>query len=176
MIKTILYMAVTANGMIADEAGDTSWVTPGDWEHFKQLAKQTGNVVIGRGTYDAMIEEKTFPIPDCLNVVMTSSIPETSPGTNVVFSDKSPEETLEELKKRGFAGALIAGGGELNGSFVTDGLVDELQLTLEPVILGQGIRLFGSGVDFKRPLTLIGVEKVSESEVRLRYRIEKPAS
>ncbi|MEK7608044.1 MAG: dihydrofolate reductase family protein [Patescibacteria group bacterium] len=171
MVKTILYMAVTANGFVADEAGDTSWVSSKDWENFKVLAKRTGNVVVGRGTYDVMVKDGTFPIPDCLNVVMTSNIPETSPGTNVFFSDQSIEETLEELEKKGFNEVLVAGGGELNGSFMSDGLFDEIYLTVEPVVFGRGVPLFGVGTDFKRSLTLLGVEKISESEVQLHYGI-----
>lgn len=176
MVKTILYMAVSANGLIADELGDTSWVSEKDWERFKTLAKRLGNVIIGRGTYDVMVKDGTFPIPDCLNVVMTSHIPETSPGTNVFFSDQSIEETLEELEKKGFHEVLVAGGGELNGSFMTDGLVDELYLTVEPIVLGQGIPLFGVGTEFKRPLTLLGVEKVSENEVQLHYGVSRESS
>lgn len=172
-MKLILYMAVTANGFVATEEGATDWVSQEDWERFRKISKETGVVIIGRTTYEAMIEEKTFPLPDCLNVVMTREAPTNGAMKNVVFTDKSPEEVLEDLAKEGFDSALLAGGGELNGSFMADGLVDEVYLTLEPVVFGEGVKLFGSGF-FRRELDLLGVEKVSDSEVQLHYRVKRP--
>lgn len=172
-MKLILYMAMTVNGFVATEEGATDWVSKEDWERFRKVAKETGNVIIGRTTYETMIEEKTFPLPDCLNVVMTREAPKVEPMKNVVFTDKSAEEVLEDLAKEGFESALLAGGGELNGSFMADGLIDEIYLTVSPVAFGEGVKLFGSGF-FKRELDLLGVEKVSDSEVQLHYRVKRP--
>ena len=171
-MKLILYMAMTVNGFVATEEGDTDWVSPEDWDRFKKIAKETGNVIIGRTTYEAMIEEKTFPLADCLNVVMTREAPPVEPIKNVIFSDKSPEEVLEDLAKQGFESALLAGGGELNGSFMADGLIDEIYLTVEPIAFGEGVKLFGSGF-FRRDMELLGVEKISDSEVQLHYAVKR---
>lgn len=166
-------MAATINGFVATEEGVTDWVSQEDWERFGKMAKETGNVIIGRTTYEAMVEEKTFPMPGCLNVVMTREAPRAEPMKNVIFTDKSPEEVLEDLAKQGFESALLAGGGELNGSFMADGLIDEIYLSVQPVAFGEGVKLFGSGF-FRRELDLLGVEKVSENEVQLHYRVKRP--
>ncbi len=171
-MRVILYMAMTANGYVATTEGGTEWVSPGDWERFKELARETGNVVVGRATYDAMVDEKTFPVPGALNVVMTREAPTADPLKEVVFSDASPEEVIAMMREKGFESVLVAGGGSLNGSFMTDGLIDELYLTVEPVVLGDGIRLFEHG-DFARELELVDTAKLSEHEVQLHYRVKK---
>jgi dihydrofolate reductase len=171
-MKVILYIAITANGYIATLDGDSSWTSPIDEQNFFALAKQTGNVVIGRNTYDALVAARAFPIPDTLNVVMTSQPPEAEPLKNVVFFSDSPEEIVEELRGRGMSEVLVAGGGQLAGSFMADGLIDELYLTIAPLVLGQGIHLF-EHVDFRRDLELMESRNISEHEVQLHYAVRK---
>ncbi len=169
--KVIACMAVTANGFVATPEGGTDWVSSADWENFKNFAKRVGNVIIGRGTYDSMVAEGSFPLPDALNVVMTSSPPQSEPLKNVIFRDSSPEEVLEELKGK-FSEILVGGGGELLGSFMADGLLDELYLTVEPAVFGEGIKLFGNG-EFDRRLRLLELKKLGEDEVQLHYAVRK---
>jgi dihydrofolate reductase len=171
-MKLILYMASTVNGFIATEEGDSSWTTLVNEQHFAAMRKKTGVVIIGRATYDALVEAKEFPFSDCLNVVMAREAPSAGALKNVVFTDQSPEEVLEDLAKQGFEEALLAGGGELNGSFMADGLIDEIYLTLEPLTFGDGIKLFGFA-GFRRDLELLDVEKISDGEVQLHYAVRR---
>lgn len=171
-MKIIAYMAITPNGFIATPEGNTAWVSSADWDNFRNLAKRTGAVIIGRGTYDAMVVEGTFPLPGTLNVVMTANPPKVEPLKNVVFEDGSPEEVLENIKKIGHTEVILGGGGELLGSFMTDGLLDELYLTVEPVIFSEGIRLFGYG-EFERQLELLDVNRTDSGEVRLHYAVRR---
>jgi len=166
-------MTMTANGFIATEEGDSSWTSLISGQRLSALRKRIGNVILGRGAYEALVEAKEFPFPDCLNVVMTREAPATEALQNVIFSDKSPEEILEDLAARGFEEALLVGGGELNGSFITDGLVDEVYLTLEPLLLGEGVKLFGNS-GFRRELELLDMNKISENEIQLHYRVRRP--
>jgi dihydrofolate reductase len=171
-MKIILYMTVTANGFIATLEGGTEWVSPAAQEEFRQLAKQTGNVVFGHNTYAAMVAASSFPVPGVLNVVMTSQPPDVDPIKNVIFFTESLEDMIQELSKQGMAEILVAGGGQLAGSFMTDGLVDEIYLTIEPLMLGQGIHLF-EHAEFERQLELIGSKNVSDHEVQLHYAVRK---
>lgn len=169
-MKVILYMAITANGYIATEDGDSSFTSEADEENFREMVKQVGVVVMGRNTYDYLVKGKAFPIPDALNVVMTTNPPEVESLKDVIFLDGSPEEVVEELKKRELQEVVIAGGGELSGSFMTDGLIDEIYLTVEPVVFGQGINLFEHG-EFKRNLELLDTKKISDNEIQLHYGV-----
>lgn len=68
---------------------------------------------------------------------------------------------------------MVCGGGELNGSFMKENLVDEIYLDIEPVAFGKGIELFGNKADFEVNLEVIGVKNISPNEIQLHYKVLK---
>lgn len=164
-------MAMTANGLIAKEDDDVWFVSKNSWKSFEKLMKKCGNMIIGRRTYEISVKDGTFPY-SCFNVVMTKQKIENKWGDKVVFTNKKPEEVLRFLKKKGFKTAFIGGGGTLNASFMKEGLVDEIYLDVEPVVLGKGIRLFADS-DFEAKLRFIEIKKLSKNEVQLHYKVVK---
>lgn len=169
-MKTILYMAVSLDGYIAKENDDTDWVSEAEWESFKKILKASGNAIVGRRNYDIVKNEASFPFRE-LFIVGVSSQEIKSDQDNVAWV-KSPKEALKLLDEKGFATALISGGGELNGSFLKEGLIDEIYLDVEPIVLGNGIRLFGNtAVETK--FELIETKKITDSEIQLHYKILK---
>jgi riboflavin biosynthesis pyrimidine reductase len=67
---------------------------------------------------------------------------------------------------------LVAGGGKLNGSFMKEGLIDDIYLDVEPTILGNGIKLFGDR-ELEKKLRLIGMKRLSRNEIQLHYKVIK---
>jgi dihydrofolate reductase len=169
-------MAVTPNGFIAGQKDDTSWVSKSDWKEFIRVAKKKGNVVMGRRTYEAMLEEKTFPVPDCLNIVMTSrkKLLANAKWDNVIFTNETPLGVLEHLKEKKMKEVLIAGGGKVSASFLKDNLIDELYLTVEPIVFGRGVKLF-DGSDLEKKLKFVEMYQLSPDEIQLHYRVKKQA-
>lgn len=170
-MKVILYMAITPNGFIAKENGDSSWTSESDQRRYDELSKAAGNIVIGRKTYETLKEQNLFPLPGRLNVVVTSQ-PETVEESESVSAARSPQQALNYLKAKGFETAFIAGGGQLNGSFMAASLVDEVYLTIEPLIFGRGIELFSEAA-FENKLELIETIKLSANELQLHYHVIK---
>ncbi|MFQ6010344.1 MAG: dihydrofolate reductase family protein [Candidatus Aenigmatarchaeota archaeon] len=171
-MKVILYMATTANGMIAGEDDDTSFASDVEWESFRSMINRVGNMIIGRRTYEVMKEGGEFSgLENIKVVVLTRDTSLKSDIPNIVFKNQ-PKEVLKFLEEQGFKEALVAGGGKLNASFMKEGLVDEIYLDIEPTILGKGIKLF-SDEDFKTNLELIETKKLSPSEIQLHYRVKK---
>lgn len=170
-MKVVLYMAITANSMIAKEDDDTSFVSDAEWDSFTKVLKQAGNYVMGRRTYEESVNADVFPY-DCLNVVMTKQKIKNKWGDRVIFTDKSPREVLNLLKEKGFATAFIGGGGELNASFMRDGLIDEIFIDVEPWVYGKGIPLFAP-TDFEVRLELLDTKKLSDQTIQLHYRVKK---
>src|SRR3990167_10443630 len=146
-MKVILYMGISANGYIAKPDDDTvSWISNTEWEAFKAKSEQIGNLIIGRKTFDVAISENQFPFTKSFNVIVTSKDIENKWKDHVAFV-KTPKEALATLEQKGFDTAMLGGGGEINTSFIKEGLVDEIFLDVEPAILGKGIKLF-SEADF----------------------------
>jgi dihydrofolate reductase len=64
----------------------------------------------------------------------------------------------------------IIGGGELNGSLALLGVIDEMILDIEPTILGEGTRLFGS-YDIPLKLKLLDSKLIGDSTTQRHYEI-----
>lgn len=169
-MKVILYNAISIDGFIAVKDGDTSWVSPSDWEEFAKFIVDAGIIVMGKNTYVASGED--FPYVDAINIVMTNdkALQEKSTDSEV-FTDKTPHEVVAFAKAKGFEKLLLIGGGLLNGSFLNDGLIDEIVISIHPIVLNKGIRLF-ENTDKMIELEYIE-SKVVENLVQARYKVLK---
>jgi dihydrofolate reductase len=113
----------------------------------KELIEATGAIVIGRRSYDIADAVDGF-VDDPYKVpyfVVSHSVPEkpAKGETKFIFVTEGIEETLEQA--RAAAGAkdvVIGGGANLAQQFLKAGLIDELQLHVVPVVMGEGLRLF----------------------------------
>ena len=171
-MKTILYMGISANGYIAKTDGNSEWTSEEDLKGFYEQSKKAGNIIMGKNTYLAALQYGYFPFPDSLNVVVSHKQIENKWGDNVIIMDKPPKEILAMLEQKGFTAAFLAGGGQLNASFVKEGLIDEMYLDIEPLILGQGIKIFADA-DFEFWMELIDFKKLNINTIQLHYKVIK---
>lgn len=166
-MKVILYMAITANGMIAKENDDTSWVTETEWKSYSAAVCLAGCLIVGRRTYYILTKQPEFAeFKDVKLVAVSKEDFETLAQNH--FVAHSPKEALEILKD--FKEIVVAGGGILNASFLSENLVDEIYLDVEPIVFGKGIRLFAES-DFETKLKLLEVKKLSPNEIQLHYKV-----
>ncbi len=168
-MKVILYMAITANGMIAKENDDTSFVSKKEWNSYSAAVRKAGNLVIGHRTYNILTKQPEFKEFEKVNLVVVSHNKFPTLSSNH-FIAKSPKEALNILKT--FKSVVVAGGGILNSAFMKAGLVDEIFLDIEPKILGKGIKLFFDE-NFESDLSLLDIKKVSKNCIQLHYKVKK---
>ena len=164
-MKIILMMAMTADGKIAKTSDHfPDWTSKEDKKYFFETTKKHGAVLMGEKTF------KTFPkpLPDRLNVVFTL---EKNPKKqeNVKWVSGDPEKVLDDLEKMGYGSAILGGGAFLNSQFLKKKLIDEIWLTIEPKIFGDGLGIFSG--DFNQDLKLISVEKINENSVVVKYEV-----
>jgi dihydrofolate reductase len=167
-VRRALYLTLTANGLVA-RADEAHPIPPAILSDFVRRVMEAGNVVVGRRAFEQMgaqMAQAGFaPIE---TVVISRSGVQTPPGVVVAAS---PAEALAHLEQRGFETALVGGGAELDGSFLSQGLVDEIWLDVEPSIAG-GIELATEG--FESHLRLAGAGKLGEDVVQAHYLVEDP--
>ncbi|OGC51640.1 hypothetical protein A2982_02060 [candidate division WWE3 bacterium RIFCSPLOWO2_01_FULL_39_13] len=170
-MKVVLYMAITANGYIAKPDGNTDWVCETDWNELEKFVGNSDTVLMGKKTWQVSGDD--FPYGSCLNVVMTNDILLLSKKEEkVMFTDKSPRALVKALGLRGFSRLLIIGGGITNSIFAKSGVIDEVLLSVHPLIFGKGIKLFADS-DFGLSLKLLTVKTLNEGLVQLRYQVKK---
>ena len=162
-------MAITANGFIAKNDDDTSWISKEEWDSYSLAVRTAGCLIVGRRTYDILTKQPEFSELKNVKLVAVSETDFQTLSANHLVAH-SPKEALEFLKE--FKEVVVAGGGTLNASFLVENLVDEVYLDIEPIIFGNGIPIF-KGKDFERKLKLIGQKKITGNEIQFHYQVIK---
>jgi dihydrofolate reductase len=103
-------------------------------------------------------------------IVLTHDTAAKPSRSNVVFTDRTPQEIVRVLEARGHHEAVIIGGTQTVSEFVKSGLVDELYLVVEPVLFGAGLPLLRD-VDAEYKMALMDVQKLNPHTVQLHYQL-----
>jgi dihydrofolate reductase len=169
-MKVILYMAISIDGYIAKKDGDSDWVSEVDAKIFEEKIEEAGCIVVGRKTFDQYYDD-LYPVKGVTNIVLTSDEERQDEDENVVFVS-STLEALQIAKDKKHEAVFLIGGGLTNTAFVQDNLVDEIFLSVHPVILGEGIKIFEN---FEKlvDIEFIDLKKLNEGLIQLHYKIIK---
>ncbi len=174
-MKVILYIAISVNGYIAKENDDTGWVSETEWKGYSDMIKKVGNMIIGRRTYEVMLQNDEFnrsQLNEIKIIVVTDDPSLQIHNPEFISTAKLPREALSALHKQDFETIMVCGGGGLNTSFMKENLIDEIYLDIEPIIFGRGIKVFAE-IDFELKLKLLETKKISDNEIRLHYKVIK---
>jgi len=165
-MKIILVMAVTVDGKIAqNQAHFPDWTSQEDKEFFKEFSKKHKVVLMGENTFKTLKK----PLLGRLNVVFSEK--NLQDYENVLYVSGKVEEVVKDLEAKGYKSAVLGGGAYLNSQFLKAGLIDEIFLTIEPLVFGKGISLFIES--FLLQLELIEFKKLNNNSVLLGYKVIK---
>lgn len=170
-MKTTLVMATTINGYVAGPDDDTEWVK--DFDLFYKTVADFGVAVMGKRTYDESVRFNAFPYKGAWNIVMTHNkelLAKTE--DNVLYTDASPKDIVKLVEQKGHERLLVIGGGHVNGSFLKEGLIDEIILDVHPMIMAQGIHLFESDFPYQQ-LELVSHQEINDQILQVTYRVKK---
>lgn len=172
-MKVILYMAISLNGVIARENNDEDFLSDENWDTFVELVNKVGCVIWGRKTLEIVggwNKRYLEGISKAQKVVVSSD--EKLKLEKGYVKATSPQNALDLLSKQGFKEAIVSGGSKLNSSFAKEGLIDEIIINIDPVVVGKGIPLFSSE-DFDLNLKLLEYKKIADNRVQLRYKVKR---
>ncbi len=138
-------VAVTSkDGKLADNKGDAySWVSPEDQQLFTEIKSGYSLIVMGRKTYEA-IKGQLRLSPEILRIVLTHTPQQYESDmipNELEFISAEPIPLVEAMEQRGYTSMLIAGGSQVYTEFAQTGLINRFHVTVEPVILGEGLPL-----------------------------------
>ena len=191
-MKCSVFIATSLDGYIATPDGDVDWldtcgkqgVDLGDDADmgFSELMASVDCLIMGRNTLEKLasfgLTAETWPYGD-VKVIGLSRTLKTLPAgfaglgdikNNIELFAGSIPKLIEKLEQQGLSHAYIDGGAVVT-SFLKLKLIDDVCITLAPVLLGKGIRLFGEMGDS------IQLEKASSKVfandfVQVRYNVE----
>jgi len=141
MRKIILNLAVSLDGYIEGPNGEFDWCFTDQDYGMSEFLKGVDDIFFGRKSYEALIGMDTNPYPDKAKFVFSEN-----PGyaaTNAITL-RAHLIKISEIKESRGNDIWLFGGAELFNKFLDMDLVDELQLSVHPLLLGKGTPLFTS--------------------------------
>lgn len=176
MRKVILYIATSIDHYIAKKDGDTTWLHSPELTienedyGYQALMDSIDTTLMGNKTYEQIMSfDIPFPYPNTTNYVFTRN-KEKKDTKQVTFVRENIEAFVKELKAKEGKDIWLIGGGQINTILINSGLVDELILSLIPIVLGEGIPLFSQEMKTKK--LLLNTSKVYTSGlVQLKYSL-----
>jgi len=167
MRKLKLQMQITVDGFVAGPKGQLDWMT---WEmderlisFINHLTDTSDTILLGRNMTDGFIKywehvitqpnspeysfgQKMVSIP---KVVISKTVARVE-GQNVRVENSPIVDVVKHLKTHSGKDIIVYGGATFVSSLIANELIDELNLFVNPVAIGEGMRVFGS----RRPLKL----------------------
>ena len=166
-----VFIATSLDGFIARRDGGIDWLSiveaPGEDYGYAKFFADIDALILGRGTYEKVLSFPAWPYGDKRCVVLTHGAYESRHGERFHAGDPGP--LLAELHAAGVRRIYVDGGAVIR-QFLRDGLIDDLTLSIIPIVLGDGLPLFDASVPTRR-LRLAGSQAFPSGLVQLRYDV-----
>lgn len=178
-MRVSVYIAASLDGFIARPDGDIDWLhaveePEGEDYGYYAFLDSVDAIVMGRHTFEKVLTFGAWPFDDAQRVVVLSStltaLPTDLPAT-VTLAAGTPAEVLAQLAAEGIE-HLYLDGGQAIQRFLAAGLVNRITLTRIPVVLGEGIPLFGS-LPAEVWLTHVETKSYPNGLVQSTYEVEQ---
>jgi dihydrofolate reductase len=145
MALTIYYVASSIDGFIADADDRIDWLeqfgTASFEEDYERFIAGIGAIVMGSVTYEFLLNQPTvaWPYAGIPTWVLTHRELPVIDGAELVFWSGDVAQLDEEVREAaGDRDVWVVGGGNVAAQFADAGLLDELQVTIMPVVVGSG--------------------------------------
>jgi len=146
-VTASVFVGASVDGFIARADGGLDWLPAGGGEPhgYDEFMATVDALVIGRHTFETVLTFETWPYGDKRVVVLSSRPLDLSvvKGGVVEQMGGEPAEIVSRLEKSG-ARHLYVDGGITVQQFLRAGLIQRLIITRVPVLIGEGIPLFGA--------------------------------
>jgi dihydrofolate reductase len=162
-------VAMSLDGYIAGPKGEFDWIKTDPDFDFNALFSQFDTIVAGRGTFEPMVAVGRTSIPGMKTLVVSRTLrPEDHPDVVIV-----PEiAALKDMKASPGKDIWLFGGGKLFRSLAEAGMVDTVEVSVMPILLGDGVTLAPNLSNWIK-LSLTNHRVYSSGSVSLEYTVRQ---
>jgi len=175
--KLILYIAASLDGYIAKPNDDLSFLDAmqqeGEDYGYHDFIASIDTIIVGRKTYDWVMKQvPEYPYQE-QDVYVVTRAQKPKQG-NIQFYSGELKELVFKLKTQAGKHIFCDGGSEIVNTLLREQLFDELIISVIPVILGDGIRLFQTGLP-EQTLALLSAKTFDTGLTQLHYGVKTKA-
>jgi dihydrofolate reductase len=174
MRDVILLITCSLDGYIADEDGNVDWLLGEDEYDFDSFLAKTDILLMGHKTYKQVLDFGKWPYEEkeCYVFTTQDPYPENEKINDKVLFSNDPVSVTENLIIGTGGYIWVVGGSSIISPILNKGLINELRIAIQPIILGKGIPLFSNIVKNIR-LDLSSSQEYKSGIVELVYRLHK---
>ena len=175
-------VAASLDGFIADADGAFDWIPDDPTINFGALFARIDTVLLGRRTFELVRTQSEAGAPSAwspgtrMYVFSDTLAPEAAYPDMTIVRRHSATDTVAALRAEPGAGEIwLFGGGELFASLLAAGLVDQVEVTVVPMLLGSGVPLLPAPAkaSMRAPLTLRHSHVYPSGLVALTYDVRR---
>ncbi len=173
MRKTVLFIAMSLDGYIADQAGGVGWLEGQDnaaetVDFYERFIGNVDTVVMGWNTYHQIVTQLSpsdWVYSGLKSYVVTHrSLPSLD---DIFFVNTEPDRLIKQIQQKPGKDIWICGGAKVVQPLLANDLIDQYRISVIPTLLGAGIRLFET-LNRERKLKLVSSEE-SNGMIELIY-------
>jgi dihydrofolate reductase len=172
-VRTTYYVASTVDGFIAEVDGGVGYLSELD-DHdpnsFEVFIGSVDGLLMGRSTYDQVLGFGQWPYGKLPCWVATNRDLEQVAGNTSAIQGE-PNKMISQIEATNAKHLWLVGGGKIAAQFLRAKLIDHLIVSIIPVALGTGIRLF-EGLDAKQWFTYEKTEFRSGGIIEVHYKMK----
>jgi dihydrofolate reductase len=174
--KIIVNIATSADGYVARADGNLDWLTdrpaPKGFYGLPEFERSTDAKILGRKTFERSLQMGARFQASAVRYVFSRRPPPASVPEGVHFVTQSIAAFAKQLRSRAGKNVWMMGGGEIIGSFLDAGAIDEFIITVMPTFIGEGIPLLAPR-HREVALQLLGVQQFPDGVVQLHYEVQR---
>jgi len=171
--KLVLYISMSLDGFLATNDDDLSWLSvvekEGEDYGYAEFNKTVDTYIVGRKTYETVLKLTggEFPVSEQHKCYVITR-QERKNENGITFYSGNIKELINKLKSETGKTIYCDGGGQIVKLLMDENLIDEYRVSIIPIILGDGKRLFKGGTPMIN-LTALPSKHYESGLVHLRY-------
>jgi dihydrofolate reductase len=176
MSKIVLYIASSLDGFIARRNGDITWLdefnVEGEDYGYSEFLNGVDIIVMGSKTYEQVLSFGKWPYEGFKTYVLTRRKLDCVDGEGVKFYFGDLDSFVHNIKHESRKDIWLVGGATVAQTFLRRRNIDEIILSIIPIILGDGISLF-KNEDEEILLDLLQSKSYRNGAVQLHYALRR---
>jgi dihydrofolate reductase len=171
-----MFMAMSLDGFVAREDSNLDWLmkqkTEGEDHGYEAFMASVDGLVMGSGSFRTVLSFDAWPYDKPVVVLSRTLTTEDIPSElrdKVSITTQEPQQVLASLAEQGWKRAYID-GGKIIQSFMRERQIVDMTVTIVPILLGSGKRMFGS-LSADIDLQLLEVKQFPSGLISTQYKM-----